>query len=332
MKIQKNQTKYSLLAIWMIVVSLSIGCTIVRPGEPGTSGGGGGGIDLDGGTGGSMIDPEELEPLGVDLLILATFDQSPIADSYSFIIDHLMAQLAIRKIITHKVAIAPMYRRINNTVPLLYGKNAEMPPFDSYNETLNYYTSEEGLNLMDSFSDNDGANLLKLGERLGTTSLYHPLSDTPQGQYYFDTPRDGLVVVWLNGDARRCSLTECQSDNGQALGDALTETDEEGNAQWLKYADNQALPAKKIFHLFVSTEETSDEDDFFESCEDRISFDPTLLDYIAPSRIPLYSQLSDHLDDADLPYDDVDFCKALSLESVASFLFVANSIRGSLNR
>ena len=79
----------------MCSMLLSFGCTVIRPGEGDMRGGGTGGMD--GGGGGVE---EELDPIQVDLLVLATFDKSPIADSYSQIIDHLMAQLALRNVIS----------------------------------------------------------------------------------------------------------------------------------------------------------------------------------------------------------------------------------------
>ena len=251
----------SYLSLSLICLSLlNFGCTIIRPGE----GGGMRGGEEGGMNGGGM--EEELDPIQVDLLVLATFDKSPIADSYSQIIDHLMAQLALRNVVTHKVGIAPMYRRINNTVPLLYGSNAENAPFDTYNDMLSFYTSEEGLNLMDTLSEDDGANLIRLGSRLGNTSLYQPQDNSVQGQYYFEEARDGLIVVWLNADARQCSLSECTTDEGDLLADALTATDENGNATWLNLGGMQRLPAKQIFHLFIGTEETDNEDSFASSC------------------------------------------------------------------
>ena len=316
----------SLLACLMILFLGSTGCTVFRDGEGGRRGEQGG--NMGGGGGGGMM--EELDPIEVDLLVLATFDKSPISESYSLIIDHLIAQLTLRNVITNKVGIAPMYRRINETVPLLFGSNAEDRPFDTYNDMLSFYTSEEGLNLIDTFSENDGANLIRLGARLGNTPLYHPQDNSIQGDYYFEEARDGLIVVWLNADARQCTLSECETDEGDSVAQVLTETDENGNAAWLNLGGMQRLPAKKVFHLFVGTEETTDEDDFADSCEDRLGFDPSLLDFIAHSNIPLYSQLADRLDQANLPNDDVDFCKALSAEGIASFLLVANSIRGAL--
>jgi hypothetical protein len=313
----------TLLLYASVISALSItGCTVFREGggETGGETGGEGGAIVGPGGGHSEMGP----PLEIDVLILATFDQSPIADYYKSVIEEALDQLTLLEIHARKVGIAPMYKRINDEVPLLYGLNDPEAEFDQIADVLTYYTQMEGLLRLDDESDFDGENLLALGARLGRSAIYHPISAAEGSQYYFEEPRDGLLVMWINPIKRRCGLADCL---GGELEGRLIERTPEGLASWVNFGGAQNIAAHKIFHLFVGTQEGVDEDDFFSTCENTPGLPARVLDYIEPSPISLYSQLTTALDRAGVPAWRVDFCQSLGSRASLEFARVAGRIR-----
>jgi hypothetical protein len=340
---QKTSPHLTLTALIFSLTStllLGAGCTIIRDdgGEGGAEGGaviiGGGGIGggLGGAEGGGGGGDLPLSPVNVDVLALVPLDQSLVSDYYGGLITDTIASLALSQVITNKVAIAPMYRRVNEEAPLLYGLGDEESEFGSYQEAMDFFTSEEGLALLDDDDErHDGANLTSLGARLGRTAIYHPNTPAAEGRYYYEEPRDGLIVIWVNPFKRRCSLSECTSEVGD-LAELLTARDGVGGAAWLSMGANKTLPASRVFHLFISTEETDDEEGFFDSCASQTGFPSRVLDHIEPSRTPLYTQLQERLDVADIPSDALDFCEALSVEAPVQQTIAATRIRAALTR
>ena len=308
------------LLLFSVISALSItGCTVFRDGGGGETGGEGGAIvGLGGGN------SESGPPLEIDVLILATFDQTPIADYYKVVIEEALDQLTLLDVQARKIGIAPMYKRINDEVPLLYGQNDPEAEFDQISDMLAYYTQMEGLLRLDDESDFDGENLLALGARLGRSAIYHPISAAEGSQYYFEEPRDGLLVMWINPIRRRCGLAECLE--GELEG-RLIERTPEGLASWANFGGAQHIAAHKVFHLFVGTQEGVDEDDFFSTCENTPGLPARVLDYIEPSPISLYSQLTTALDRAGIPAWRIDFCQSLGSRASLELARAAGRIR-----
>lgn len=288
------------------------------------SGGGGGDIDI------NIVPGDDLSPKVVDLLVMAPFDQSVIGAYYGVIMDSVIGQLDRYKISVAHAAIAPMYRRLNNDTPLLFGTPDNEAEFLSYNEAFEFFSSEEGLLPLDNEVDSDGDNLLQLGSRLGTAGVYHPRQGSEGSQYLFRAPQDGMLVLWINPFARRCALNDCEGAEG-ALASKLISTNGQDEATWLSLGGQGRLPLKRIVHAFVGTEETSNEDAFFERCENRVGLPSRILDHIEPSPISLYQQLNRHLTDEGLGSYRVDFCQAVSDEGYDALEGVAQKLRQRLD-
>ena len=262
----------------------------------------------------------------IDVLIIASFDQSLIGEYYGGVIDSIIDQLARYQVTVAHAAIAPMYRRLNTDTPLLYGTPDEESEFNNYNEAFAYFSSEEGLLSLDNQSGLDGQNLLQLGARLGTSAVYHPRLGSEGSRYLYRAAQDGMLVVWINPFARRCQLNDCVGPEGD-LGSKLTAANERGEAEWLSLGGQERLPLNKIVHAFIGTEETSNEDDFFDRCSNRVGLPARILDHIEPSAIDLYKQLNNRLGDANLSSYRVDFCQAVSDEGFDALETVAAKMR-----
>jgi len=323
------------LYMMSLILLLTSACTVFRDGggdEGGTSGGGGsGGVEVViGGNGGSQ--PDE-EPVNVDVLVMLPLGQGGAVDQYPRLISQVISAMEVVFLIPRKIAIIPMYSRLGTEAPLLWGYNDPEAQFGTYQEALNFYSSDVGLDLFEDGEDHqDGQNLLELGARLGMRSIFHPNSPAEEGRYYFDEVPEGLVVLWINPFERRCNVSECQTSAG-LLSSQLTARDEDGHAAWLSAAGGAGVPADRVFHLFIGTEETRDEEGFFDRCSGQAGFPSNILDDISPSRHELYAKLQDRLSDADIPNDEIDFCDALStIQSPISHGIVATRIRSAMTR
>ena len=307
------------LFIFLICTIISLGCTVVRDGS---------GLDDDGKVG--VAEPAPLEERHVNVLIFGVIDQSTLAQHYSFIIGSFIGALQTQNVIADRVAIAPMYRRISEQVPLLFGLDDPEAEFNTYEDALQHYSDERESLLTESNLD-DGANVIALGARLGVTEIYHPTSSADTGRYYFDEPRDGTIILWLNPLKRRCGLGECEVD-GQNLADILTDMDAEGRATWISLGGEVHPQAQKVIHFFVGTAEDVSEERFFDTCGNQPAFPANVLDFIEPSVESLYTDLIDQLNDAQVPALSLDFCEALSAVERSPLLRPATRIRAVLDR
>ncbi|MAD61401.1 MAG: hypothetical protein CMH49_07815 [Myxococcales bacterium] len=293
-------------------------------GNGGNGNGNGGGITVD------IMPSDDLSPKVVDLLVMAPFDQSVIGAYYGVIMDTVITQLDRYKISVAHAAIAPMYRRLNTDTPLLYGTPDNESEFMNYNEAFEYFSSEEGLLPLDNEVDIDGENLLQLGASLGTAGVYHPRQGSEGSQYLFRAPQDGMLVLWINPFARRCNLNDCEGAEGNLAAKLIASNGQE-EATWLSLGGQGRLPLQNIVHAFVGTEETSDEDGFFERCENRVGLPSRILDHIEPSPINLYQQLNRHLTEEGLGSYRVDFCQAVSDEGYDALEGVAQKLRQKID-
>ena len=337
-KLKRNTALISLILVTLLISA----CTVIRGGEDngGTSGGGGGGGagGAEGGGGGNLggVDggsPIDEEPVNVDVLIMLPLDQSPIVDYYPQLITQVVTAMELAFIFPQKVAVAPMYRQVGEETPLLWGLNDPESEFSNYTEVMDYYTSDEGLALIeDSPERQDGQNLLDLGGRLGMSTIYHPSRPAAEGRYYFDEQAEGLLVLWINPFKRRCDIGECGDQRG-ALVEQLTARDAEGRAAWLSLAGGARLPADRIFHLFIGTEESSDYESFVSSCADQAGFPSEILDHIEPSEHRLYGKLQGRFDEVGIPNYDIDLCDAFStIQSTILHGLFAAELRGAMTR
>ena len=79
-------------------------------------------VEFGGVTSGPQVDES---PVNVDMLVLVSLYQSLVSDYYASLVNDVIGHLALSFVFTRKVAIAPMYRRVNAETPLIYGVNDE---------------------------------------------------------------------------------------------------------------------------------------------------------------------------------------------------------------
>lgn len=326
----------TLVSFLMLTTLVATGCTVIRNGngeEGGTTGGGVSPTPVAGMEAGNGSSQPEEDPVNVDVLVLLPLDQSSVVDYYPQLISQVMLSMETVALVPRKVAIAPMYRRLGNEAPILWGKDDPESEFNSYVDVIDYYSSDDGISMFEDQPEyQDGQNLLNLGARLGMRSVFHPTTPADEGRYYFDEVPAGLVVLWINPFERRCDVSQCQNEQG-LLVDQLVARDDNGNAAWLHLAGGAGLPAERVFHLFIATAETTDEESFFSACESTAGFPSELFDSISSSPLELYSKLQNRLDRAMIPHDEIDFCDAFSvIQSPIRHGSVALNIRSAMTR
>lgn len=273
---------------------------------------------------------DQLSPLSIDVLVLAPIDQSLIVEYYAKIIEEVTTQLARYQVSVAHMAIAPMYRRLNFSTPLLYGEPDAESEFDTIEAALAHFSSEDGLmNLLDGGSL-DGDNLLQLGKRLGNAVVHHPFTPTAAGQPLYREPERGMLVLWINPFGRRCDLSSCGGEEGLLIDQLLNQNDA-GEATWLTMGGQSHLPIKRVVHAFIATEETSDYSAFINRCESRPGLPTRILDHIEPSEVSLYQELHQVLGQEGAPSVRVDFCQALSEQSGNALEAVANRTRVAIH-
>ena len=167
-----------------------------------------------------------------------------LAEGYQQILAGLTAGLAEENIMLRKVALAPMYRRSGQAVPLIYGQGDPDAEFESYAEAIAFFAQDGGQRYLRQEVDADGENLAALGMEMGTRSIYHPTSADTNATPYYSTPADGFLVVQLTARARECAHSDvsCQLDGDPAATYFTRESG--GQAQWLELAGGQGLDAR----------------------------------------------------------------------------------------
>lgn len=270
------------------------------------------------------------DPKVVDMLVMVELNRSTVslAADYQKVIGELVAGLALKNVTVRKIALAPMYRRTGEAVPLIYGFGDDDAEFGSYAEAIVFFANDDGQRYLTVRSDADGKNLADLGRTLDTRPIYHPTTADGEGRPYFTEPADGFIVLSLTAKARSCGYDDagCRL-SGQEPAAYLTAEDANG-LEWLTFSGGAQLPRERVFHLSVATSERLSGGEFDAFCEGQQGFPAAKLDFIEPSALSYYEPLTSKLKDRDAPARYVDLCVAMSLTGTVEIASAAGEIAG----
>ncbi len=305
------------LALAAVAMSTLSACTIIRyrdPPEP--------------------VDPTEPPPPKVvDILVMVELERSTssLADAYAGAVTQLVFNLGVQNVTVRKLGVAPMYSRIGDTVPLIYGEGDPNGEFGTVGEAIAFYAMDDGERYLRDRVEADGENLAAIGLELDTRAVYNPTIANTDATPYFSEPVDGFVVVQLTAKERTCGVDDaaCALDGGDPASYFTAES--EGGVDWLELPGGGKLGKKKVYHLAIATQEGVDFDTFASSCEGRPDFPAAKLDFMEPSSRDYYTGLTGRINDRGGKADFVDMCVAMSPTSAApELLSVASDIRSDL--
>lgn len=314
---------FSKTVLCLLIASLftTTGCTVFRDRDP----------KIEDNNGGKVV----IKPKEIDLLILVDLDRGAanLSSHYHNIIATLVGELAIKKVNVRSAALAPLYQRTGQSVPLLYGEGLESSEFSSFGETIAYYTFDDGQNHLPDNTKADGQNLADLGHNLGNQPIYHAESADPTGQAYFSEAADGMLVLYLSASARPCALNDadCMINGDTPPVKYFSELDksdpDEPTAAWLQLANHTGLHPKRIFHLAIVTPEKVSYSDFANKCNGYPQFPATTLDVMEPSPNAYYTPFIEDLRKAGGHGNVLDLCQVLSSRARTTLAATANQIR-----
>jgi hypothetical protein len=271
-----------------------------------------------------------LDPKVVDMLVMVELNRSTVslAADYQKIIGELVAGLALKHVTVRKVALAPMYRRTGEVVPLIYGLNDDDAEFGSYAEAIAFFANDDGQRYLTVRSEADGKNLADLGRTLDTRPIYHPTTADSQGRPYFTEPADGFIVLSLTAKARSCGYDDAGCRLGGQEPAAYLTAEGANGLEWLTFSGGAKLPRERVFHLSVATSERLSGSEFDAFCKGQQGFPASKLDFIEPSALSYYEPLTSKLKERDAPARYVDLCVAMSLNGTVELASAAGEIAG----
>lgn len=309
------------LRAWMIVLAaatviaaLASGCTVIRYVDGGGGGGGGG---------------EPPPPKVVDVLVQVNLRRSTgnLAPDYQRILGLFEAGLSEKNVTVRKMALAPMYRRHGNVVPLLWGRGEGSSQFGQIGTAIGFYSRDDGAKYLTDKSSVDGENLAALGLQLDQRAIYQPKMADPESRAYFNQPADGFVVVSLSAAPRRCNAksSDCKLD-GRSPWKYFTQKGKDG-AKWLILPGGSSLPPSKIFHASIVTGEGLGWSEFASGCRSEPKFPKTRLDVMEPSDKKYFTPMSNKLRKNGSPAKRVGLCSAMSARAESVMLGLAGDIK-----
>ncbi len=274
--------------------------------------------------------PVASAPKVLDILVLSDTERSTaaLASGYNDVVSLLVGFLSEQNVRVRAIGLAPLYRRLGDTVPLLFGegdKSASVE-FARIDGALRYFAADSSSLTLGT--EDEGANLAVLGKALPSTGIYYPNQHSTNPRAYFEPPVDGFVVLTLSATPRRCAYNEC-SVQGMSVAEYFTAT-EEGQARWLKFPGAEGLPVARIMHLAVSAAEGGSYDEFYTACRAEPNFPSALLDAIEPSPKPFFGPMTKAISEAGGRAMYLDLCTVLSSGAASALKSAAKKIADML--
>jgi hypothetical protein len=306
-----------LIALCVGLVSLS-GCTIIRYVEPPEENNNNGGTPA---------------PKVVDVLVMIDLDRSAanLAPHYNSVLGSIAMALELNNVTVRSAAMAPLYSRTGQVVPLLYGEDDPRSEFAHWGEAILFYTYDDGARYLQTSADADGENLAILGLELDRRAIYRPQTADPDAIPYFGEAADGLIVIYLSASERPCNAgsTACQLD-GDHPGRYFTRTRANGHASWLAMGGGTGLPPGRIMHVAITTAENMSFGDFERRCTGETGFPAALLDVMEPSSNNYYGSFTQEVTRGGGKSMMVDLCQAFSAKRESISLSIAQQVRRML--
>jgi hypothetical protein len=177
----------------------------------------------------------------------------------------------------------------------------------------------------------EAENLIDFGEGLNTFSLPPELGGIDRSAL-FDSPQSLFIIVYLQPLPRRCALTstDCQV-NGRAPNDIFLDTNADGTASWLSFANGGILPSR-VVQAAIATAEGESEADFDTKCKAVPGFPSADLDVAGPSPNAYFQPLMADLNAANPGTgQSADFCSLVGSMPTAALQALGGGIAGVLH-
>lgn len=250
-------------------------------------------------------------PTKVDLVVLADTERSTAALAVEFevIINSLIDALGELDITVARTAVAPLYRRVGNSVPLIFGSDDPEAEFATISAAL-VHIAQNGSETLGDASGDDGANLASFGDAISRTGIYYPIEKVTGTRPFYEGGVDGFIVLNLSATARHCSHRDCRIKGVPAA--TYFSAQENGQATWLKLGGDSGLPVSRIMHLSLTTEEGVSYAEFYSRCSKQPGFSSAFLDFMEPSSVRFHEPMAEALRAAGGHARHDDLCAALS--------------------
>ncbi len=262
----------------------------------------------------------------VDMLVMIDLQRgsAQLATLYEALIEGLEFALTERDVALRQIGLAPLHHRSGTNVPLIHGTQAESP-FSSMTEAILYYATE-GASLLSESPGGELDNLAAIGTNLNQKAIHDPFAQAPLPTPYFLEPADGLIVLVISANERRCASNEpaCQIE-GLNPADHFTREDDNG-ARWLNMPGG-SLPANRIFHLALVTSEIDDFDRFASECLSKPNFPQGVIDAMQPGGTPFYGPFVQDVRSNGGRGGMEDLCSVLSTSAPIHLFRLAQDIR-----
>lgn len=318
MKMKTMKQKLALMCLVLGVLSSASGCTIIRYVTDDNN-------DDQG-------DPPP--PKIVDMLILIELDRNTaqLATDYQEAILSLQGGLATAGVTVRKKAVAPLYRRTGNAVPLIYGEGEEDGQFNDLAEAISFYTLNDNGRYLPDRVNAEGENLATLGMNLDSASIYHPTSAATDASPYFTVAGDGLIVVQMTAKARACGYDDAGCKlNGQAAGAYFT-AEAGGKSSWLELPNATGLAKDRVFFLNIATLEGGTDDDVDRRCTGKVGLNELIINSLEASPFVYYEDFAEDVSQRGGWSKYMETCDALSASGDVKLAAMGKEIGSELRK
>jgi hypothetical protein len=177
----------------------------------------------------------------------------------------------------------------------------------------------------------EAENVIDFGEGLNAFQLPPELGGIDRSAL-FDSPLDLFIVVYLQPLPRHCALSDaaCQV-NGRAPNDIFLDTNADGTASWLTFANGGMMPSR-VVQAAIATPEGVSESDFDAKCTAVNGFQVSDFYVIGPSPNAYFQPLMADLNAANPGTgQSADFCSLVGSMPAAAIQALGSGIAGVLH-
>lgn len=180
-------------------------------------------------------------------------------------------------------------------------------------------------------SVSEAENVIDFGEGLNAFQLPPEVGGIDRSAL-FDTPLDLFIVIYLQPLPRHCALSDaaCQV-NGRAPNDIFLDTNADGTASWLTFANGGMMPSR-VVQAAIATPEGVSESAFEAKCMGVNGFQSSDLDVIGPSPSAYFQPLMADLNAVNPGTgQSADFCSLVGSMPTAAIQALGSGIAGVLH-
>lgn len=240
-----------------------------------------------------------------------------LAPTYSAWLETTALALAAAQIMTaHAVLIRADERPVGNPILASWGCNTDDPKKLPPERVIRYFATQTELVPSPIGCATDP--LATVGQDLSNiVSAYPPELGGTSGLRIFGAPPSIVLVIHIDERARRTAYSACPS--AARLGTRAKVDGKPDRAGWLQYIGD-GVPADRVIHWFITTDELVDRDSFVTRCKRYDGFPADVLDIIDPSQEALFGPLQRELDHSAGRAVGIPLCQALSQTEMVKFM------------